>query len=788
MQNRLFYKKPAKTWEEALPIGNGRLGAMIYSGTKELVLQMNEITLWNSEKYPTPDKENAYLHLPQLRQLICEQKYDRAAELLDKEFTNNGGGFDGAYSSSYQTFGELKIKFSELKGRVKNFSRSLNLENAVCSDSFSVDSVNISREYFSSAPDDTVFIYVKSDTPNTLNFNISYTLQHIEKTIITDNSYSFSGYCDGNEKHMAFAAQMRVFVTNGTCVKSKNSLKVSNADAALICFTAATDYIPDVSQNFKFGNPSEKCRKILDSINFGEYESIKKRHIEDYRKLYNTSLFEISCDNKDEIPLPDRLYEFKKNNADKALAVLMFNYGKYLLISSSRKDNVLPANLQGIWCKDYKAPWHSDYHTNINIQMNYWCAGPLNLIDCSEPLAKFICYLRENGEKTAKAYYNARGWTVYTISNPWFWTSPGWGGGWSQYPLAGAWMCKHLVEYYNFTGDKELLIRFYDTIKQNCLFNIDILFEDKNGQLMTNPATSPENRFRDDNGNEGWVCKGTAMDIEMLNENFTDMIRICEILNVDKDLHDLLKQLKSKLLPLKIGSCGQLCEWEGDWDEFDPEPHHRHVSHLYGLHPGSMISPEKTPDLANACKKTLEMRGDDGTGWSLAWKINFFARLLDGNHALKLLYRLLRPISETRFSQLMSGGGVYPNLFDAHPPFQIDGNFGAVSGMCEMLLQSHNMTDSGDFIIHLLPALPDDWATGKYENLLARGNVNVSAYWENNQLTNACVKHNIGGKVIVKGKFSVTKDGAEIKSEYLNGCTSFTAIKSEKYILLPERN
>lgn len=785
--NMLFYKKPAASWEEALPIGNGRLGAMVYSGIKELTLQMNEISLWNSERFPNPDKEKAYEHLPHLRELICDKKYSQAADLLNKEFINNGGGFDGAYSSSYQTFGEMKIKFSKLCGKTENYKRFLNVGNAVCYDEFSIGEVNIHREYFCSAPDNAVFIYIKSDTPAKLNFSVKYSLRDIEKTVITDNSYSFFGNCDGNPQHMAFAGEMRIFPVNGTSKKTKDSLDVIGADSCLICFTAATDYILDSSLDFKCGNPSEKCNNILNTIDFADYEAIKQRHISDYQSLYNRSEVNVETEDFSEIPLPERLKSFQKNGKDLSLALLLFNYGKYLMISSSREDNILPSNLQGIWCKDYKAPWHCDYHTNINIQMNYWCAGPVNLVYCTEPFARFICALHENGEKTAKAYYNARGWTLYTISNPWLWTSPGWGGGWSQYPLGGAWLCKHLVEYYNFTADKNLLDRFYETIKQNCLFNIDILFEDKNGYLMTNPATSPENTFRDEFGNEGWVCKGTAMDIEMLYENFSDMIRICEILDKDKAFHDELIDLRSRLLPLKIGSNGQLCEWEGDWDAFAPEPAHRHISHLYGLHPGSMISPEKTPELANACRKTLEMRGDDGTGWSLAWKINFYARLLDGDHALKLLHRLLRPIS-VKHIIMAENGGVYPNLFDAHPPFQIDGNFGVVAGICEMLLQSHNLTEDGTFLIHLLPALPKLWQNGSFNRLVARGNVTVSAQWKNLELTQAKVCHNVGGSVAIKGHFIVKNNGCVVQSVYTDGITKFSADINKEYILLPERN
>lgn len=787
MNNLLNFSKPAKIWEEALPIGNGRLGAMIYSGTKELVMQMNEISLWNGCPFPDADRKEAYKHLPALRQLICDKKYSEAAKLLDKEFTNYGGGFEAAYCGSYQTFGELKISFPKRLCKISDYSRKLDIAEAVCYDSFVSNGVRINREYFSSAVSDAVFVKIDASQKGFLNLDLSYSLNYIEKFDVSEDGFAFSGHCDGDSSHMAFAAKLRIKLFGGSAECSKSTLHIRNADSIILCYTAATDYVPDASVNFKSGIPSEKCSNIINAIDLSDYETIRKAHIADYSKEYNTSAVSLTdkdSENNDDLPV--RLKKYMKDNSDNGLIELLFNYGKYLLICSSRKENVLPANLQGLWCKDYKAPWHCDYHTNINVQMNYWCAGPANIVECTEPFARFICGLPENGSKTAKAYYNAPGWTLYTISNPWFWTSPGWGGGWSQYPLGGAWLCKHLVEYYNYTADRELLCRFYDVIKENCLFNIAILFEDENGYLMTNPATSPENNFRDNDGNEGWVCKGTAMDIEMLYENFSDMIEISRILDRDEELREKLEVLRKRLLPLRIGKAGQLCEWEGDWDLNAPEPHHRHVSHLYGLHPGTMISPEKTPELADACRKTLELRGDDGTGWSLAWKINFFARLQDGNHALKLISRLLRPVRNGLVTRYGGGGGVYPNLFDAHPPFQIDGNFGAVSGICEMLLQSHVKLDDGSFLIHLLPALPDRWKQGSASKLLARGNTEVSFDWHDGTVNKVLLKSKVGGNVSVKGSFAVMCDNEKIMS-HNKDITSFVAEKEKEYILIPER-
>ena len=788
MNNILKFNKPARVWTEALPIGNGRLGAMIFSGTKELVLQMNEITVWNGEKFTQADKADAYKYLPELRKLICDKKYSDAAKLMDNEFINNGGGFDGAYSGSYQTFGEMKIGFSKKLAKISDYIRKLDVSEAVCCDSFLVGDVRISREYFSSAVHNAVFVKIDASQKSFLNLNISYSLENIENYVVTENGFAFNGHCDGNPEHIAFAGEAKVLPVGGTAEAKGKVLELRGCNSVLICFTGATDYILDSSKNFKGAAPQSICSEIIDSVNLNDYEDIKQLHIQDYKRLYERSSVSLGCDNRiSDETLPVRLKKFAKNQSDNGLVELLFNYGKYLLISCSRENNVLPANLQGLWCKDYKAPWHCDYHTNINVQMNYWCAGPANITECTEPFAKFICALPENGRKTAKAYYNAPGWTLYTISNPWLWTSPGWGGGWAQYPLGGAWLCKHLVEYYNFTGDKQLLERYYKVLKENCDFNISILFRDENGYLMTNPATSPENSFRDDDGIDGWVCKGTAMDIEMLYENFTDMIEVCSILGADKDYSKQLSLLRDKLLPLKIGKAGQLCEWEGDWDLNAPEIHHRHVSHLYGLHPGTMISPEKTPELADACRKTLEIRGDDGTGWSLAWKINFFARLLDGDHAFKLICRLLRPVRDGLLTRYNGGGGVYPNLFDAHPPFQIDGNFGAVAGICEMLLQSHIKTEDGRFLINLLPALPSGWNKGSVEGLLARGNTEISFAWDNGVLFCGKLKNITGGNIAMKGKFKIYDKDVPVKTEMNGNATCFAAEAGKEYTFTFER-
>ena len=779
MNDRILSTSPAPRWEEALPIGGGRLGAMVYGGAAVDRLQMNEITLWSGAPYPGADKPGAYLHLERLRGLIEHKQYGQAADLLNREFTCNGGGFDGAYSGSYQTLGELTILTNIRKSDVTDYKRELSLSCAVCKETFRVNGTRYIKEYFASHADGLVAMRIACDEPHRISFRLNYRREALETLTYTAEGFSFCGHCDGDPTHMAFAGRLVLKAPGGTVRATKRGVTVTGADEATLYFTAATDYVLDQSCGFKGKNPIEAVNAFSPSDNF---DVLLRRHTEDFSALYRRCSLDLGGEEREDLTTGQRLVAMKNGEVDPGLAELFFNFGRYLLISCSRADNTLPANLQGLWCKDYQAPWHADYHTNINVQMNYWCACPCDLPELTAPLNAFIRSLQTNGAKTAKAYYNARGWTVYTISNPWLWTSPGWNGAWAQYPLAGAWLCRHLVEYYNFTGDEAFLREVYPALKDNCLFNIDLLYNDADGHLMTCPATSPENEFVDDEGHSGWVCKGTAMDIEMLWENFTDMIRICGILGTDGDLAEQLRALRSRLLPLKIGNAGQLCEWQGDWDLNAKEINHRHVSHLYGLHPGTMISPEATPELADACAKSLEIRGDAGTGWSLAWKINFWARLHNGDRALALLKRLLDPMKPNRRYRRW-GGGVYPNLFDAHPPFQIDGNFGAVSGVCEMLLQSHVLLDSGEFLIHLLPALPDEWRQGSVKGLLARGGTQVDVNWDDGKLTSAELVSRTGGRIAVRGRYLV--NGA--KAKYQNGVTFIDAEKDKSYQLTSEK-
>ena len=776
MQNSILrYTSPAKKWIHALPVGSGRLGGMLYGGAKKFYCQLNEVSLWSGAPFPNADKTDAYTHLDELRRAVNEERYQDAEEILDKHFTNNGGGFEGAYSCTYQTLGEMRFVSPSGGSRARGYRRELDMSRAVYSDEFSVGKAHFERKCFASAADDVIVLRFEGSEKGSVSLDISFTRRDIRRTEYTDSGFSFYGYCNNDDSHMKFAGECRLVPEGGEAFAGKNAVCVRNADALTVVFTAATDYILDESKNFKGGCPVEKCSEIIKKTTGKSYGELFAAHEKEYKPYYERCSLNVADDTDKTVD--ELLDEAEKNGASAPLCELFFNYGRYLLISSSRPENILPANLQGIWCNEYEPPWHCDYHTNINVQMNYWHAYMTGLADCIEPFAKLICALPENGRKTAKAYYNAEGWTQYTITSPWLWTSPGWGGGWSQYPLGGAWLCRHLTELYYFTKDEELLKRFYPVIRENCLFNLDMLYEESDGTLLTNPATSPENRFRTDSGKTGWVCKGTAMDIEMLHDNFADFIFLSRVLETDEELRSRVEAAAKRLPPLKIGSAGQLCEWQGDWDLNAPEPHHRHVSHLYGLHPGSMISIVETPELAEACKKTLELRGDDGTGWSLAWKINFWARLRNGNRALKLLRRLLMPVSDGPVTRYTRGGGVYRNLFDAHPPFQIDGNFGAAAGICEMLLQSQAF--DGVFVTDILPALPGEWDSGSFTGLHARGGLTVDAQWKNRRLTAAAVTASTDTPVKLFGEYTVEGADASFDGKY----TVFNAEKGVRYIL-----
>jgi len=536
----------------------------------------------------------------------------------------------------------------------------------------------------------------------------------------------------GKDKGLKFAAIAAVEVKGGAVSENRGELVINGADECIIRISAATNY------NIHLGATDstdvvKKAKHYLDSARSISWQDAQKSSINAYQKLYNRCQWSLAGGSqKDNRTTQRRLIDYAEGYSDNQLAVLYFNFGRYLLISSSR-PGCLPANLQGLWAEEYQTPWNGDYHLNINLQMNYWPAEVTNLSSAAQPLFHFIYSLVKNGEKTARAYYGARGWVAHVISNPWYYTSPGEGAEWGSTLTGGAWLCSAIYEHFRFTRDTSFLKMYYPVLKGSAQFLQSILIYDPlHDCLVTAPSNSPENTYIMPNGFKGNTCMGPTMDMQICREIFRACADAAEILKIDSLWSDTLKSIIPHLAPDKIGAAGDLNEWLDDWQ--DAEPHHRHVSHLYGLYPYDEISPEKTPRLAEAARLTLTQRGDSGTGWSMAWKVCFYARLREGNHALKLLKQLWKPTEINKTSS-----GTYPNLFCAHPPFQIDGNLGATAGIAEMLLQSNEGN------IFLLPSLPDEWDTGKITGLCARGNFEVSMTWKNGRLVNADILSKSGG-------------------------------------------
>ncbi|GAB3701957.1 glycoside hydrolase family 95 protein [Spirosoma flavus] len=799
---KLWYNKPAAIWTEALPVGNGRIGAMVFGRVDEELIQLNESTLWSGGPVSGNVNPESPTYLPQARQALEREEYSQAVALVKH--------MQGLYTQSYLPLGDLIIRQNVAGAKPTTYYRDLDIQRAVATTRFTANGTEFTREIFTSAPDQLLVIRLTASKPGQLSFDATTKSQlRFQNVASGKDEWVMKGkapaqvdpnYYNPKDrepvvyedvtgcKGMRFQLRMKAVNKGGTLQGDTSGIHVRNATEVLLLLTATTsfngyDKCPD-----KDGKDENKlAEEIIRKAASTNYQTLLKRHSADYQPYFNRFALQITdttkANSNAKLPSDERLLGYTKGAYDPGLETLYGQYGRYLLISSSRVPGV-PANLQGIWNKELRAPWSSNYTININTQMNYWPVEVTNLSEMHWPLLSFLEPLAKTGKMTAKEFYNMRGWVAHHNTDIWAISNPVGDKGqgdpkWANWNQGAGWLCQHLWEHYRFSGDQKFLKETaYPLMKGAAEFYLDWLIEDKEGYLIVSPSVSPENDFIDAKGKPSPISVATTMDMSIIWDLFSNLIDASTALNIEPDFRQLLVEKRKKLYPLHIGHKGNLQEWNKDWEDVDPQ--HRHVSHLFGLHPGRQIAPITTPEFAAAAKKTLEIRGDAGTGWSRAWKINFWARLLDGNHAYRLLRQLLTYTSQsaTNYGN-REGGGTYPNFFDAHPPFQIDGNFGGTAGMAEMLIQSH-LND-----IHLLAALPDAWKDGTVTGLKARGGFDVTMQWKNKQLTTATVKSLNGNECHIRTSRPIrVKDvTTQSKQTDFGYVTSFPTQKGKTYVL-----